>query len=66
MGTMPETADTNVSPPTVGQDREQGRRTPSDAALKLLLVAEKHPEVLMEVQIPIQLDIGLEKIESAS
>lgn len=37
----------NVSPRTV-QDWEQGRRTPSDAALKLLLVAEKHPDVLLE------------------
>lgn len=37
----------NVSPRTV-QDWEQGRRTPSDAALKLLVVAEKHPEVLLE------------------
>jgi putative transcriptional regulator len=37
----------NVSPRTV-QDWEQGRRTPSDAALKLLTVAEKHPEVLLE------------------
>ena len=37
----------NVSPRTV-QDWEQGRRKPSDAALKLLIVAEKHPEVLLE------------------
>jgi len=37
----------NVSPRTV-QDWEQGRRIPSDAALKLLVVAEKHPEVLLD------------------
>ena len=37
----------NVSPRTI-QDWEQGRRTPSDAALKLLVVAEKHPEVLLD------------------
>jgi putative transcriptional regulator len=37
----------NVSPRTV-QDWEQGRRTPSDTALKLLAIAEKHPEVLLE------------------
>ena len=37
----------NVSPRTI-QDWEQGRRTPSDAALKLLVVAEKHPEVLID------------------
>ena len=37
----------NVSPRTV-QDWEQGRRTPSDAALKLLVIAEKHPEILLE------------------
>ena len=37
----------NVSPRTV-QDWEQGRRKPSDAALKLLVIAEKHPEVLLE------------------
>jgi putative transcriptional regulator len=37
----------NVSPRTI-QDWEQGRRTPSDAALKLLMVAERHPDVLLE------------------
>src|SRR5262245_1828521 len=41
----------NVSPSTV-QAWEAGRRTPSDAALKLLAIAEKHPEVLLDsVQI---------------
>ena len=37
----------NVSPSTV-QAWEAGRRTPSDAALKLLAIAEKHPEVLLD------------------
>jgi putative transcriptional regulator len=37
----------NVSPKTV-QAWEQGTRTPSDAALKLLSIARKRPEVLME------------------
>jgi putative transcriptional regulator len=37
----------NVSPATV-QAWEAGRRTPSDAALKLLAVAEKHPEALLD------------------
>jgi putative transcriptional regulator len=37
----------NVSPRTV-QDWEQGRRPPSDAALRLLVVAGKHPEALMD------------------
>ena len=37
----------NVSPSTV-QAWEAGRRTPSDAALKLLAIAEKHPEVLFD------------------
>jgi putative transcriptional regulator len=36
----------NVSPRTV-QDWEQGRRVQSDAALKLLVVAEKHPDILL-------------------
>ena len=36
----------NVSVKTV-QAWEQGRREPSDAALKLLNIANKHPEVLM-------------------
>jgi putative transcriptional regulator len=38
----------NVSPKTV-QAWEQGLRSPSDAALKLLAIAEKHPEVLLDV-----------------
>ena len=37
----------NVSPSTV-QAWEAGRRTPSDAALKLLAIAEKHPEDLLD------------------
>jgi len=37
----------NVSPKTV-QAWEQGARKPSDAALKLLTIAKKHPEVLLE------------------
>jgi putative transcriptional regulator len=37
----------NVSPKTV-QAWEQGARTPSDAALKLLTIAKRHPEVLLE------------------
>ncbi len=37
----------NVSPRTV-QAWETGARTPSDAALKLLHVAKRHPEVLLE------------------
>jgi putative transcriptional regulator len=37
----------NVSASTV-QAWESGRRNPSDAALKLLAVAEKHPEVLLD------------------
>jgi putative transcriptional regulator len=37
----------NVSPSTV-QAWEAGRRTPSDAALKLLAIAEKHPEALLD------------------
>jgi putative transcriptional regulator len=37
----------NVSTKTV-QAWEQGVRTPSDAALKLLTIAKKHPEVLLE------------------
>lgn len=36
----------NVSVKTV-QAWEQGLRQPSDAALKLLTIAKKHPEVLM-------------------
>lgn len=39
----------NVSPKTV-QAWEQGLRSPSDAALKLLAIAEKHPESLLDVQ----------------
>jgi putative transcriptional regulator len=37
----------NVSTKTV-QAWEQGTRKPSDAALKLLTVAEKHPETLLD------------------
>ena len=37
----------NVSPRTL-EAWEQGVREPSDAALKLLSVAEKHPEILLE------------------
>src|SRR3954469_20735652 len=37
----------NVSPRTV-QAWESNARTPSDAALKLLHVARRHPEVLLE------------------
>ncbi|HEX4801920.1 MAG TPA: helix-turn-helix domain-containing protein [Myxococcaceae bacterium] len=37
----------NVSPRTV-QAWEANARTPSDAALKLLHVAKRHPEVLLE------------------
>jgi putative transcriptional regulator len=37
----------NVSTSTV-QAWEAGRRTPSDAALKLLAIAEKHPEDLFD------------------
>jgi putative transcriptional regulator len=37
----------NVSTKTV-QAWEQGARVPSDAALKLLTIAKKHPEVLLE------------------
>ena len=37
----------NVSPRTV-QALETDARTPSDAALKLLHVAKRHPEILLE------------------
>jgi putative transcriptional regulator len=37
----------NVSTKTV-QAWEQGTRKPSDAALKLLAIAEKHPETLLD------------------
>lgn len=37
----------NVSTKTV-QAWEQGTREPSDAALKLLSIADRHPEVLLE------------------
>jgi putative transcriptional regulator len=37
----------NISPKTV-QAWEQGVREPGDAALKLLAIARKHPEVLLE------------------
>lgn len=39
----------NVSVRTI-QAWEQGIRKPSDAALKLLAIAEKHPEVLLDSQ----------------
>lgn len=39
----------NISIKTV-QAWEQGAREPSDAALKLLTIAKKHPEVLLEVE----------------
>ena len=38
----------NISPKTV-QAWEQGTREPGDAALKLLTIAKKHPQVLFEV-----------------
>ena len=37
----------NISPRTV-QAWEQGSREPGDAALRLLSIARKHPEVLLE------------------
>lgn len=37
----------NISPKTV-QAWEQGSRAPGDAALKLLTIAKKHPELLLE------------------
>jgi putative transcriptional regulator len=37
----------NISTKTV-QAWEQGSREPSDAALKLLTIAKKHPEILLE------------------
>jgi len=37
----------NISPKTV-QAWEQGSREPGDVALKLLTIAKKHPEVLLE------------------
>jgi putative transcriptional regulator len=37
----------NISPKTV-QAWEQGLREPGDAALKLLTIAKRHPEVLLE------------------
>lgn len=37
----------NISPKTV-QAWEQGSREPGDAALKLLTIAKKHPEVLLD------------------
>ena len=37
----------NISPKTV-QAWEQGSREPGDAALKLLTIAKKHPEILLE------------------
>ncbi|MBI3651001.1 MAG: helix-turn-helix domain-containing protein [Acidobacteria bacterium] len=38
----------NVSPKTV-QAWEQGLRSPSGVTLKLLAIAEKHPEALMDI-----------------
>ena len=38
----------NISPKTV-QAWEQGSREPGDAALKLLTIAKRHPEILLEV-----------------
>jgi putative transcriptional regulator len=38
----------NISPKTV-QAWEQGSREPGDAALKLLTIAKKHPQVLLDV-----------------
>ena len=37
----------NISPKTV-QAWEQGSREPGDAALKLLTIAKRHPEILLE------------------
>ena len=37
----------NISPKTV-QAWEQGSREPGDAALKLLTIAKRHPEVLLD------------------
>jgi len=37
----------NISPKTV-QAWEQGFREPCDASLKLLAIAKKHPEILLE------------------
>jgi len=37
----------NISPKTV-QAWEQGSREPGDLALKLLTIAKKHPEILLE------------------
>lgn len=37
----------NISPKTV-QAWEQGLREPGDVALKLLSIAKKHPEILLE------------------
>jgi len=39
----------NVSPRTI-EAWEQGLREPGDAALKLLAIAEKHPEVFLDSQ----------------
>jgi putative transcriptional regulator len=38
----------NISPKTV-QAWEQGSREPGDAALKLLTIAKRHPEILLEI-----------------
>jgi len=37
----------NISPKTI-QAWEQGSREPGDAALKLLSIAKRHPEILLE------------------
>ena len=37
----------NISPKTI-QAWEQGSREPGDAALKLLTIAKRHPEILLE------------------
>ncbi len=40
----------NVSPKTV-QAWEQGTREPSDAALKLLSIAERYPDILLDIVV---------------
>jgi len=40
----------NISAKTV-QVWEQGSREPGDAALKLLTIARKHPEVLLALKV---------------
>jgi putative transcriptional regulator len=48
----------NVSPKTV-QAWEQGTRVPSDAALKLLSIAEHYPHILLDIVIDL-LDIVID------